>query len=149
MIDSMIHDGLWDEYENFHMGVTGELVAEKYKISRQEQDQFAVESHRRRSDAIKSCFLASRSADGSAAEERPARGGQDRRIAARRYFAGNSSKLKAAFKKDGTVTAGNAPGTNDGAAALVVTSERVAANLARLRWRASWRRPSAASSRNG
>ena len=57
MIDSMINDGLWDVYENFHMGVTGELVAEKYKISRQEQDQFAVESHRKAVHAIKSCFF--------------------------------------------------------------------------------------------
>src|SRR6202040_3400709 len=56
MIDSMINDGLWDAHENFHMGVTGELVAEKYNISRQEQDQFAYESHKKAVRAIKSCF---------------------------------------------------------------------------------------------
>src|ERR1700752_2146187 len=58
MFDSMITDGLWDVYEDYHMGVTGELVAEKYGISRQEQDQFALESHQKAIRAIKSCFLA-------------------------------------------------------------------------------------------
>ncbi len=57
IFDSMITDGLWDVYENFHMGVTGELVAEKYGITRQEQDQFAFESHRKAVRAIKSCFF--------------------------------------------------------------------------------------------
>src|SRR5271170_1415325 len=57
MIDSMINDGLWDVYENYHMGVTGELVAEKYGITRQEQDQFALDSHRKAVRAIKSCFI--------------------------------------------------------------------------------------------
>src|SRR6202522_170240 len=57
MIDSMINDGLWDAYENFHMGVTGELVGEKYKISREEQDRFAFESHQKAIRAIKSCFF--------------------------------------------------------------------------------------------
>src|SRR5579862_7378004 len=55
IVDSMIHDGLWDAYEDFHMGMTGELVAEKYGITREEQDAYALESHRRASDAIKSC----------------------------------------------------------------------------------------------
>src|ERR1700740_452932 len=57
MFDSMITDGLWDVYEDYHMGVTGELVAEKYGISRQEQDQFALESHQKAIRAIKSCFF--------------------------------------------------------------------------------------------
>ena len=60
MFDSMITDGLWDVYENYHMGVTGELVAEKYGITRQEQDQFALESHRKAVRAIKSCFFSGR-----------------------------------------------------------------------------------------
>src|SRR6202042_2067419 len=59
LLDSMIVDGLWDVYENFHMGMTGELVAEKYKISRQEQDQFALASHQKAVRAIKSCFVSS------------------------------------------------------------------------------------------
>ncbi|MFZ0968531.1 MAG: acetyl-CoA C-acyltransferase, partial [Candidatus Acidiferrales bacterium] len=57
ILDSMITDGLWDAYENFHMGMTGELVAEKYNISRQEQDQYSVDSHRKAIHAIKSCFF--------------------------------------------------------------------------------------------
>ena len=59
IVDSMIRDGLWDPYEDFHMGMTGELVAEKYGISRQEQDAFAVESHQRAVRARKSCFFES------------------------------------------------------------------------------------------
>src|SRR6201987_795014 len=56
VVDSMIHDGLWDVYEDFHMGITAELVAEKYKISREEQDKFALQSHQRAVQAMNSCF---------------------------------------------------------------------------------------------
>ena len=88
ILDSMIVDGLWDVYENFHMGMTGELVAEKYKISRQEQDQFALESHRKAVRAIKSCFVSEQIVPVEiAAEEGRAGGDQDGRIAARRHFA--------------------------------------------------------------
>ena len=55
----MVHDGLWDVYEDLHMGITAELVAEKYKITRQEQDQFALESHQRAVQAMNSCFIES------------------------------------------------------------------------------------------
>ncbi|MGH9702905.1 MAG: acetyl-CoA C-acetyltransferase [Candidatus Acidiferrales bacterium] len=130
MIDSMINDGLWDKYENFHMGVTGELVAEKYKISRQEQDEFAVASHRKAVRAIKSCFFGEQILP----IEVPQKKGAPVVVKTDESPREDTSleilsKLKPAFKKDGTVTAGNAPGTNDGAAALVVTSERVAAKL--------------------
>ena len=130
LVDSMISDGLWDAYENFHMGMTGELVAEKYGITREEQDHFAVESHQKAVRARKSCFLESQILP----IEVPQKKGdpvvikydesprEDTSLEA-------LSKLKPAFKKDGTVTAGNAPGTNDGAAALVVTSERIAEKL--------------------
>ena len=57
LVDSMIHDGLWDKYEDFHMGMTGELVAEKYKITREEQDRFSFESHQKAVKARKSCFF--------------------------------------------------------------------------------------------
>ena len=130
VVDSMIWDGLWDAYENFHMGMTGELVAEKYGISREEQDKFAFESHQKAVRARKSCFFESqilpvevRQKKGEALvikyDESPR---EDTTLEA-------LAKLKPAFKKDGSVTAGNAPGTNDGAAALVVTSERLAENL--------------------
>ena len=131
LFDSMITDGLWDVYENFHMGMTAELVAEKYGISRQEQDQFAFDSHRKAVHATKSCFVA----DQIVPVEIPQRKGppvviktdeSPREDTSLEALAG----LKPAFKKEGgTVTAGNAPGTNDGAAALVVTSERTAARL--------------------
>ena len=130
ILDSMISDGLWDVYEDFHMGMTAELVAEKYKISRQEQDQFALESHQKAVRAIKSCFFESQVLP----IEVPQRKGapvvvkhdeSPREDASLEALA----KLRAAFKKDGTVTAGNAPGTNDGAAAVVVTSERNASRL--------------------
>jgi len=130
IIDSMIWDGLWDAYENFHMGMTGELVAEKYGIGREEQDRFAVESHQRAIRARKSCFLESQILP----IEVPQKKGEALAIRYDESPREDTSlealaKLKPAFKKDGTVTAGNAPGTNDGAAALVVTSERNAARM--------------------
>ena len=130
MIDAMVHDGLWDAFENFHMGVTGELVAEKYGITREMQDQFAVESHRRAVHAMKSCFVSEQIVP----VEIPQKKGAPLVIKTDESPREDTSmealaKLKPAFKKDGTVTAGNAPGTNDGAAAVVVTSE---ANAARL-----------------
>jgi acetyl-CoA C-acetyltransferase len=130
LIDSMIHDGLWDSYEDFHMGMTGELVADKYGITREEQDRFAVESHQKAIRARKSCFFEAQILP----VEIPQKKGdlvvikydesprEDTSIEA-------LAKLRPAFKKDGTVTAGNAPGTNDGAAALIVTSERNAQRL--------------------
>jgi acetyl-CoA C-acetyltransferase len=130
IIDSMIADGLWDAYENFHMGMTGELVAEKYGISREEQDRFAVESHQKAVRARKSCFFESQILP----IEVPQKKGDPVIVKYDESPREDSTmealaKLRPAFKKDGTVTAGNAPGTNDGAAALVVTSERNAARL--------------------
>jgi acetyl-CoA C-acetyltransferase len=130
ILDSMITDGLWDVYENFHMGMTAELVAEKYGISRQEQDQFALDSHRKAVRATKSCFVTEQILP----IEIPQKKGEPLVIKTDESPREDTSlealaKLKPAFKKDGTVTAGNAPGTNDGAAALVVTSERTAARL--------------------
>ncbi len=123
VLDSMITDGLWDAYEDFHMGMTGELVAEKYGITRQRQDAYAVESHRRAIDAIMNgrfqdeiVPIAIKQKKGDpivfATDESPR---ADTSLEA-------LAKLRPAFKPEGTVTAGNAPGTNDGAAALVVTS---------------------------
>ena len=130
LIDSMINDGLWDVYENFHMGLTGELVAEKYNISRQEQDQFAYESHKKAVRAINSCFVGEQIVP----VEIPQKKGDPVIIKTDESPREDTSlealaKLKPAFKKDGTVTAGNAPGTNDGAAAVIVTGERTAAKL--------------------
>jgi len=130
LVDSMIHDGLWDAYEDFHMGMTGELVAEKYGITREEQDRFALESHQKAVRARKSCFLEAQILP----VEVPQKKGQPLVIKYDESPREDTTlealaKLKPAFKKDGTVTAGNAPGTNDGAAAVIVTSERNALNL--------------------
>ena len=132
IIDSMVHDGLWDVYNNYHMGVTGENVAEKYGITREEQDQFAVNSHRKAVAAIKECRLksqivpveipAKKKGEAPILFEKDESPREDTTIEALR-------SLKPAFKKDGTVTAGNAPGVNDGAAAVVVTSARRAKEL--------------------
>jgi acetyl-CoA C-acetyltransferase len=130
VVDSMVHDGLWDVYNNFHMGITAELVAEKFGITRQQQDQFALESHQRAVRARKSGFLESQILP----IEIPQKKGEPLTIKFDESPREDASlealgKLKPAFKKDGTVTAGNAPGTNDGAAALVVTSEAIAARM--------------------
>ena len=125
IVDSMVHDGLWDIYNDYHMGITGENVAEKYGITREEQDEFAVNSHRKAVSAIKECRFKSQIVP----VEIPAK----KKGAAPVIFDKDESPredttievlraLKPAFKKDGTVTAGNAPGVNDGAAAVVVTS---------------------------
>ena len=125
IVDSMVHDGLWDIYNDYHMGVTGENVAGKYGITRQEQDEFAVNSHRKAVSAIKECRFKSqilpvelpgkKKGDAPAIFDKDESPREDTTVEVLR-------SLKPAFKKDGTVTAGNAPGVNDGAAALVVTS---------------------------
>jgi len=123
LLDSMVHDGLWDKYNDFHMGTTGELVAEKYEISREEQDVYAVESHNRAERAT---------ADGNFDQEKvavmvpqrkadPVAFNSDENIRTGATIEG-MAKLRPAFKKDGTVTAANASSINDGAAALVVMS---------------------------
>ncbi len=132
LIDSMVHDGLWDVYNDYHMGITGENVAEKYGITREEQDEFAVNSHRKAVSAIKECRFKSQIVP----VEIPAR----KRGEAPTLFEKDECpredttmetlrNLKPAFKKDGTVTAGNAPGVNDGAAAVIVTSAQRAKEL--------------------
>lgn len=122
--DLMIHDGLWCPFENWHMGNTGEVVAEKYQISREAQDDFAAKSHQKAADAQS----AGRFRDEIIAVEIPQKKGDaivldyDEPVRPDTTAEG-LGKLKPAFKKDGgTVTAGNAPGVNDGASALVVTS---------------------------
>ncbi len=132
VIDAMVHDGLWDIYNDYHMGITGENVAEKYDIRREEQDEFAVNSHRKAVAAMKECRFKSQIVP----VEIPAK----KKGAAPVIFERDESpredttietlrSLKPAFKKDGTVTAGNAPGVNDGAAAVVVTSATQAKEL--------------------
>src|SRR3954453_11443371 len=132
IIDSMVNDGLWDVYNNYHMGMTGENVAEKYGITRAEQDEFAVNSHRKAIKAWNECRFKSQ----VMSVEIPARKKGDPPVifdkdeGPREDTTAESLRgLKPAFKKDGSVTAGNAPGVNDGAAALVVTSASRAKEL--------------------
>jgi acetyl-CoA C-acetyltransferase len=132
VIDSMVWDGLWDIYNDYHMGITGENVAEKYGITREEQDQFAVNSHRKAIAAIKDGRFKSQIVP---VELPPKKKGGEPVIFDQDESPREDTtievlrSLKPAFKKDGTVTAGNAPGVNDGAAALVVTSARRAQDL--------------------
>lgn len=128
IIDSMVHDGLWDAFDNVHMGLTGEHVAETYHVTREEQDAYAVDSHRKAAAATREgAFQAEilpieiRQKKGDplvVAVDEPVR--EDTSLE-------SLGRLKPAFKKDGTVTAGNAPGVNDGASALVVMAADVAA----------------------
>ncbi|CAM5210550.1 acetyl-CoA acetyltransferase [Bosea thiooxidans] len=139
-IDTMIKDGLWDAFHGYHMGTTAENVATKYQISRDEQDRFAVASQNkaeaaqkagRFKDEIVPVTISSRKGDVIVdCDEYPRHGATIEAMA----------KLKPAFSKDGTVTAGNASGINDGAAALVLMTAKEAARrgltpLARI---ASW-----------
>jgi len=123
LLDSMVHDGLWDIYNDYHMGITGENVAEKYEIGRAAQDEYAAESHRRAAEATEqgrfdeekfAVQVPQRKAD-------PIAFTTDETIRAG-MTAESIAKLKPAFKKDGTVTAANASAINDGASALVVMS---------------------------
>ena len=121
VLDSMIHDGLWCPFEQWHMGLAGEAVAEKYKVTRDDQDEFAAASHRKAARAAKDCWFKDEILPVAVPQKKgdplivnydePVR--DDTTVEMLR-------KLKPAFKKDGTVTAGNAPGVNDAAAAVVV-----------------------------
>jgi len=130
LVDSMINDGLWCAFENYHMGCTGEVVAEEYTISRSQQDEFAAGSHRKAAAAIN----AGKFKDEIVPVEIPQKKGAalvfdtDETVREDTSTEG-LAKLKPAFKSEGTVTAGNAPSVNDGASAVVVTSLRRAREL--------------------
>jgi acetyl-CoA C-acetyltransferase len=125
LVDAMVHDGLWDIYNDYHMGQTGENVAEKYGITREEQDEYAVNSHRKaiaaqkegrfKSQIVAVEIPAKKKGQPSVVFDKDEGPREDTTIEVLR-------SLKPVFKKDGTVTAGNAPGVNDAAAAVVVTS---------------------------
>ena len=132
LVDAMIHDGLWEAYNGFHMGVGAEMIAAKYGITREEQDAFAAGSHRRAAAATDAGFFR----DEILSVEIPA---AKKGVAPRIFDADETirpettvevlARLKPAFKEGGTVTAGNSPGVSDGAAALVITSDARAREL--------------------
>ena len=131
VVDSMIHDGLWCSLENWGMGLAGEAVADRYEVSRDDQDAFAATSHHKAARAIRECWFK----DEILPVEIPQRKGDPIRLAYDESVRPDTSaealgKLRPAFKKDGgTVTAGNAPGVNDGAAAVVVMAAEKAQAL--------------------
>jgi acetyl-CoA C-acetyltransferase len=124
LLDATVHDGLWDVYNDFHMGMTGERVAEKYDVSRRQMDEYALTSHQKAMHAIRE----GKFKDEIVPVSVPQRKGDPRQFDTDESVREDTSlealsKLKPVFKSDGTVTAGNAPGMNDGAAALLVVSE--------------------------
>ena len=130
LVDSLLKDGLWDAYADYHMGCTGEVVADKYGVTRKQQDEYALASHQKAIAAIK----AGKFKDEILPVPLPQKKGEPVMYADDESPRADTSlealgKLKPAFKDNGTVTAGNAPGVNDGAAALVVTSAETAAEL--------------------
>jgi acetyl-CoA C-acetyltransferase len=130
VIDAMVHDGLWCAFDHWHMGETGEVVAERYQITRAMQDDFAYNSHRKAVAAME----AGRFNDEIFSISIPQRKGDPVMFATDEGPRADStveslSKLKPAFRQEGTVTAGNASQINDGSAALVVTSEETARAL--------------------
>ena len=127
VIDSMVHDGLWCSIEQWHMGLAGEAVAEKYDVSRAEQDAFAANSHQKAATAIRECWFK----DEVLPIEIPQRRGDPIRVEHDEPVRPDSTSealatLKPAFKTNGSVTAGNAPGVNDGAAAVVIMAAEAA-----------------------
>jgi len=129
LLDSMIVDGLWDAYEDFHMGVTGEFVAKKFRIGRREADEFAYESHMRAAKAARGGRF-----DDEIVDIEVEREGKEERFGRDECVRPGTTMeklpaLKPVFKKGGVLTAGNSSQLSDGAAALVVASEEVAKEL--------------------
>ncbi|SDM79404.1 acetyl-CoA C-acetyltransferase [Fictibacillus solisalsi] len=130
MTDSMIHDGLWCAFNDYHMGMTAENLCDAYGLSREEMDEFAADSQQKCEKAINE----GKFKDEIVSVEIPQRKGEPLQFSEDEYpkkgtTAEGLAKLRPAFKKDGTVTAGNASGINDGAAALVVVSRKKAEEL--------------------
>ncbi len=123
LVDLMVHDGLWDPYNNFHMGMTGELIAEKYNVSREDMDKFALESNNRALKAIQEGWFK----EEIVPIEIPQKKGDpiifDTDEGPKATTLEKLAKLPPVFKKDGKVTAGNASKISDGAAAVVIASK--------------------------
>jgi acetyl-CoA C-acetyltransferase len=130
ILDSIIQDGLWCAFDDQHMGCTGEVVSERFHVSRAEQDEYALNSHRKAAAAIKAGKFKDEIVPVEIVQKKgsPIIVDTDEPVREDTSIEG-LSKLKPAFKEGGTVTAGNAPGVNDGASAVVVTSEERARSL--------------------
>ncbi len=127
LLDSMVHDGLWEIYNDYHMGETGELIAERFNVTREQQDAFAAESHRRAAEAMESGAFAGEIVP---VEVKDRKGNVTVVGADEGVRAGTTAEklggMRPAFRKDGTVTAANASQISDGASALVIMSEKTA-----------------------
>ncbi|MDR5710370.1 MAG: acetyl-CoA C-acetyltransferase [Armatimonadota bacterium] len=128
LLDSMIHDGLWDAYRNCHMGSCAELLAAEYRIGREEQDAYAVRSYRLALEALDRGLFRSQTVPVELPE---GKGVVEEDEEPRRVDFGKIPHLPPAFEPNGTVTAANASSISDGAAAVVVASEEVATRLGR------------------
>jgi acetyl-CoA C-acetyltransferase len=123
LVDAMVSDGLWCAFENCHMGMSGEVVADTYSVKRCEQDQYAAESHRKAAQATRDGWFTDEILPISIPQKKGSPIVFDRDEAIREDTTAETlAGLKPAFKKDGSVTAGNAPGVNDGASAIVIMS---------------------------
>jgi len=129
LLDSMINDGLWDAYNNYHMGTTAENIAKKYDISRREQDEFAAASQQKAEAAQKAGRFKAEIAPIEIASRKTTMVFESDEFIRAGTTAEALGELKPAFSKDGTVTAGNASGINDGAAAVMMMSARKANEL--------------------
>ena len=130
LVDSMINDGLWCAFENCHMAMSGELVADTYSVKRCQQDQYAAESHRKAAQATREGWFKEEILPVTIPQKKGNAIVVDRDEAIREDTTAETlAGLKPAFKKDGSVTAGNAPGVNDGAAAVVIMSAEKAKAL--------------------
>jgi len=130
LVDSMIQDGLWCAFEQCHMGMSGEHVAEHFKVGREDQDQYAAESHRKAAHATREGWFKDEIVPVEIPQKKGPAVAFDRDEAIREDTTPEAlAGLKPAFKKDGSVTAGNAPGVNDGAAAVVVMAAEKASAL--------------------
>ncbi len=130
LVDSMINDGLWCAFENCHMGMSGEIVADTYSVKRCEQDQYAAASHRKAAHATREGWFKDEILPITIAQKKGNAIVVDRDEAIREDTTAETlAGLKPAFKQDGSVTAGNAPGVNDGAAAVVIMSAAMAKAL--------------------
>jgi acetyl-CoA C-acetyltransferase len=130
LVDSMIQDGLWCAFEQCHMGMAGEHVAEHFKVGREDQDRYAADSHRKAAHATREGWFKDEIVPVQIPQKKGSPVGFDRDESIREDTSADVlSALKPAFKTDGTVTAGNAPGVNDGAAAVVLVGADTALSL--------------------
>ena len=127
--DSIIHDGLTDAFENYHMGITAENIAQQYNITREEQDEFALRSQKKAALAIENNLFTEEIAPITVRTRREEISFNTDEFVRANTTLESLAQLRLAFKKDGTVTAGNASGINDGAACVILTSENRAKEL--------------------